>query len=65
VNGGLVNGPLKDLAARINPSRNESELDVDREGWVRVILMELKPEQIVIRVSIEGSRMVTLGDPHR
>jgi hypothetical protein len=65
VNGGLVKGSLKDLAARIDPSRNEFELDVDREAWVRVILMELKPEQIVIRVSIEGSRMVTLGDPHR
>jgi hypothetical protein len=56
---------LKDLAARVDPSRNESELDVDREAWVKVELMELQPEQIVIRVSIEGSRMVILGDPHR
>jgi hypothetical protein len=56
---------LKDLVAQVDPSRNESELDVNREAWMRVILMELKPEQIVIRVSIEGSRTVTLGDPHR
>jgi hypothetical protein len=46
---------LKDLAARVDPSRNESELDVDKEAWVRVVL----------RASIKGSRMVILGDPHR
>jgi hypothetical protein len=65
VNGGLVNGPLKDLAARVDPSRSESELDVDREAWVRVTLMELKPAQIVIGVFIGGSRMVILWEPHR
>jgi hypothetical protein len=43
---------LKDSVDRVDPSRNESELDVDREVWVRVVWMELKPEQIVIRVSI-------------
>jgi hypothetical protein len=56
---------LKDLAVQVDPSRNKSELDVNREAWVRVILMELKPEQVVIRVFIEGSRMVILGEPHR
>jgi hypothetical protein len=56
---------LKDLAVQVNPSRNESELDVNREAWVRVILMELKLEQIVIGVSIEGSRMAILGEPCR
>jgi hypothetical protein len=53
------------LAVQVDPSTNESELDVDREAWVRDVLMELNPEQIVIRVSIEGSRMVILGNPHR
>jgi hypothetical protein len=56
---------LKDLVAQVDPSRNESELDVNREAWVRVILMELKLRQIVVRVSIEGSRMVILGEPPR
>jgi hypothetical protein len=56
---------LENAAVQVDPSRNKSELDVNREAWVRVILMELKLEQIVVRVSIEGSRMVILGDPHR
>jgi hypothetical protein len=56
---------LRDLVVQVDPSRNEFELDVNREAWMRIILMELKPEQIVIRVSVEGFRMVILGDPHR
>jgi hypothetical protein len=56
---------LKDLAVQVDPSRNKSELDVSRKAWVRVILMELKPEQAVVRVSIEGSRMEILGEPCR
>jgi hypothetical protein len=35
---------LKDLDARVGPRRSESELDIDREVWVRLILMELKLE---------------------
>jgi hypothetical protein len=61
---------LKDLAVQVDPSRNKSELDVSRKAWVRVILMDLKPEQVVVRVSIEGSRMegsrmAILGEPCR
>jgi hypothetical protein len=56
---------LKDLVAQVDPSRNESELDVNREAWVRVILMELKLGEIVVRISIEGSRMAILGEPCR
>jgi hypothetical protein len=34
-----------ELAARVDPSRSESELDINREVWVRLILMmELKQE---------------------
>jgi hypothetical protein len=44
INGGLVKGALKDLAAQVDPSRSESELDINREVWVRLILMELKLE---------------------
>jgi hypothetical protein len=38
---------------------------MDREAWMRVTQMDLKPEQIVIRVATERLGMVTLGDPHK